>query len=163
MHSNMNINMDANKLVHSKQTNNEQTNKDVWAFKKRTLNHLISHNVHHINHNKGIKIKWQGIDLHRFSFLLSQRSLISSVFIDFNDMTRAQYRVDDPSACTTAWHRILMLLMSWPAENKRHNSTQKNMFFMDTSWPLHGVHFAAFQLRPYPIFRNTALSLKEKS
>ena len=36
-------------------TNNEQTNnKDVWAFKKRTLNQLISQNVHHINHNKGI-------------------------------------------------------------------------------------------------------------
>ena len=27
MHSNMNINMDSNKLVHCKQTNNEQTNK----------------------------------------------------------------------------------------------------------------------------------------
>ena len=39
----------------SKQTTNKQTNKDVWAFKKRTLNHLISQNVHHINHNKGIK------------------------------------------------------------------------------------------------------------
>ena len=117
----------------SKQTTNKQTNKDVWASKKRTLNHLISHKVHHINHNKGIKMKWQGLDLHRFSSLLSQGSLISSVFIDINDMTRAQYRVDDPSACTTAWHRILMLLMSWPAENKRHNSTQKNMFFMDTS------------------------------
>ena len=76
MHSNMNINMDSNKRVHCKQTNNEQTNKqtnkDVWAFKKRTLNHLISHNVHHINHNKGIKMKWQGLDLHRFSCLLSQ-------------------------------------------------------------------------------------------
>ena len=37
MHSNMN--MDKNKRVHCKQTNNEQTkltNKDVWAFKKRT-------------------------------------------------------------------------------------------------------------------------------
>ena len=55
MHSNMNINMDSNKRV--KQINNEQTNKDVWAFKKRTLNHLISQNVHHINHNKGIN-KW---------------------------------------------------------------------------------------------------------
>ena len=40
------------------------------------------------------------------------------MFIDVNDMIKAQYRVDDPSACTTAWHRILMLLMSWPAENK---------------------------------------------
>ena len=29
------------------------------------------------------------------------------MFIDFNDMIKAQYRVDDPSACTTAWHRIL--------------------------------------------------------
>ena len=51
--------MDSNKRVHCKQTNNEQTNKerkkDVWAFKKRTLNHLISQNVHHINHNKGIQ------------------------------------------------------------------------------------------------------------
>ena len=55
MHSNMNINMDSNKRVHCKQTNNEQTNKHVWAFKKRTLNHLISQNVHHINHNEGIK------------------------------------------------------------------------------------------------------------
>ena len=96
----------------SKQTTNKQTNKDVWAFKKRTLNHLISHNVHHINHIKGIKMKWQGLDLYRFSCLLSQGSLISSVFIDFSDMTRAQYRVDDPSSCTTAWHCILMLLMS---------------------------------------------------
>ena len=158
MHSNMNINMDSNKRV--KQINNEQTNKDVWAFKKRTLNHLISQNVHHINHNKGIN-KWscRGLICMDFHALLSQGSLISSVFIDFNDMTRAQYRVDDPSACTTAWHRVLMLLMSWPAENKRHDSTQKNMLFMDSSWLLHGVHFAAFQLRPYPIFRNTALSL----
>ena len=47
--------MDSNKRVQYKQTNNKQTNKDVWAFKKRTLNHLISQNVHHINHNKGIK------------------------------------------------------------------------------------------------------------
>ena len=31
MHSNMNINMDS-----SKQTTNKQTNKHVWAFKKRT-------------------------------------------------------------------------------------------------------------------------------
>ena len=39
MPSNMNINMDSNKHVHCKQTNNEQniqTNKDVWAFEKRT-------------------------------------------------------------------------------------------------------------------------------
>ena len=36
MHSNMNINMDSNKRVH-KQTNNKQTNKYVWAFKKMTL------------------------------------------------------------------------------------------------------------------------------
>ena len=35
VHSNMNINMDSNKRVH-KQTNNKQTNKHVWAFKKRT-------------------------------------------------------------------------------------------------------------------------------
>ena len=35
MHSNMKINMDSNKRVH-KQTNNKQTNKHVWAFKKRT-------------------------------------------------------------------------------------------------------------------------------
>ena len=35
MHSNMNINMDSSKRVH-KQTNNKQTNKHVWAFKKRT-------------------------------------------------------------------------------------------------------------------------------
>ena len=49
-------------------------------------------------------------------------------------------------------------LTSWEKKD-RHNSTQKNMFFMDSS--LHGVHFAAFQLRPYPIFRNTALSLME--
>ena len=58
------------------------------------------------------------------------------MFIDVNDMIKAQYRVDDPSARTTTWHRILMLLMSWPAENKRHNSTQGNMFFIDSSWPL---------------------------
>ena len=59
-------------------------------------------------------MKWKGLDLRGFSCLLSQGSLISSMFIDrdFNDMIKAQYRVDDPSACTTAWHRILMLLMS---------------------------------------------------
>ena len=48
-HANMNINTDSNKRVHCKQTINEQTNKqtnkDVWAFKKRTLNHLISQNI----------------------------------------------------------------------------------------------------------------------
>ena len=37
VHSNLNINMDSNKRVH-KQTNNNnnQTNKHVWVFKKRT-------------------------------------------------------------------------------------------------------------------------------
>ena len=35
MHSNMNINTDSNKHVHCKRTN-IQTNKDVWAFEKRT-------------------------------------------------------------------------------------------------------------------------------
>ena len=35
VHSNVNINMDSNKRVH-KQTNNKETNKHVWAFKKRT-------------------------------------------------------------------------------------------------------------------------------
>ena len=110
MHSNMNINMDSNKRVHCKQTNNKQTNKDVWAFKKRTQTINLTERSPHEQRHK--KMKWQGLDLHRFSCLLSQESLISSVFIDFNDITRAQYRVDDPSACTTAWHRILMLLMS---------------------------------------------------
>ena len=32
MHSNMNINMDSNKLVHCKQTNNEQTNKQTKMY-----------------------------------------------------------------------------------------------------------------------------------
>ena len=39
----------------SKQTTNKQTKKDVWAFNKSPLNHLISQNVHHISHNKGIQ------------------------------------------------------------------------------------------------------------
>ena len=136
MHSNMNINMDSNKRVH-KQTHNKQTNKHVWAFKKKDSNHLISQNVHHINHNKDIN-KWSGrglicMDFHPYchrDLWFHQCSLIS------NDMIKAQYLVDDPSAGTTAWHRILMLLMSWPAENKRHNPTQKDMFFIDSSWPL---------------------------
>ena len=57
MHSNMNINMDSNKHVHCKQTTNEQTYKQtkMYGHLKRGLNHLISQNVHHINHNKGIK------------------------------------------------------------------------------------------------------------
>ena len=157
----------------SKQTTNKQTNKDVWAFKKRTLNHLISQNVHHINHNKGIKkLSGRGlicIDFHAYchrDLWFHQCSLISNFqWYDQCSVSGGRPRevtsLDDPSACTTARHRILMLLMSWPAENKRHDSTQMNMFFMDSSWPLHGVHFAAFQLRPYPIFRNTALSLME--
>ena len=38
MHSNMNINMDSNKRVHCKQTNNEQTNKDdMYGHLKRGL------------------------------------------------------------------------------------------------------------------------------
>ena len=41
-------------------------------------------------------MKWQGLDLHGFLCLLSQGSLISSMFIDFNDMIRAQYRVVRP-------------------------------------------------------------------
>ena len=32
MHSNMNINMDSNKRVHCKQTNNEQTNKQTNMY-----------------------------------------------------------------------------------------------------------------------------------
>ena len=86
-HSNMNINMDSNKRVHCKQTNNEQTNKDVWAFKKRTLNHLISQNVHHINHNKGInKLSGRGlicIDFHAYchrDLWFHQCSLISMIW-----------------------------------------------------------------------------------
>ena len=42
-----------------KQTNNKQINTHVWAFKKRNSNHLISQNVHHINHNNHIN-KWSG-------------------------------------------------------------------------------------------------------
>ena len=113
----------------------------MYGHLKRGLLTISSHRTFTIlTTTKAYKIKWQGLDLHGFlclSCLLSQGSLISSVFIALNDMTRAQYRVDYPSACTTAWHRILMLLMSWPAENKRPNSTQKNMFFLDSSWPLH--------------------------
>ena len=56
-------------------------------------------------------MKWQGFNLHGFSCLLSQKSLISSMFIDFNDMIKAQY-LACTKACTTAWHRILMRLMS---------------------------------------------------
>ena len=120
----------------SKQTTNKQTNKqtNMYGHLKRGLKPLISQN--HINHNKdtnevaGAWFAWI------FMLIVTGRSLISSMFIDFNDMIRAQYRVDDPSACTTAWHRILLLLMSWPAEHKRHNSTQKNMFFIDSSWAL---------------------------
>ena len=41
-------------------------------------------------------MKWQGLDLHGFSCLLSQGSLILLMFIDFNEMIRAQYRVDHP-------------------------------------------------------------------
>ena len=51
-----------------------------------------------------LQMTWQGLDLHGFSCLLSQGSLILSMFINFNDMIKAQYRVDVPSACTTAWH-----------------------------------------------------------
>ena len=37
MHSNMNINMDStNMCTVSKQTTNKHTNKDLWAFEKRT-------------------------------------------------------------------------------------------------------------------------------
>ena len=59
MHSNMNINMDSDKLVHCKQTNiraNKRTNKDVWAFRMEDSKEiLISQNVHDMNHNKGIQ------------------------------------------------------------------------------------------------------------
>ena len=135
-----------------------ENKKTCMGIKTEDSNHLISQNIHHINHNKGIN-KWSGrgliwIDFHAYC----NRDL--SVSFDVSDMTRAQYRVDDPSACTTAWYHILMLL-NWPAKNKIHNSTQKNMFFIDSSWPLHGVNFATFQLRTYPIFWNTALSLME--
>ena len=73
----------------------------------------------------------------------------------------SDYRVDDRRACTTAWHRILMLLMSWPAENKRHNSTQKNMFFIDSSWPLVFILqlfnwdlIPYFEILPFPRWHN---------
>ena len=36
-------------------------------------------------------MKWQGLDLHGFLCLLSQGSLISSMFIDFNDMIRGAF------------------------------------------------------------------------
>ena len=73
-------------------TSKQTTNKlHVWAFKKRDSNHLISQNVHHINHKKDINkwsdrglicmdfqklMKWQELDLHGFACLLSQGSLI---------------------------------------------------------------------------------------
>ena len=138
MHSNMNINTDSNKRVH-KQTNNKQTNKqtNMYGHLRRWLKPLISQNVHHINHNKDHKqmkwqgldlhgfsqMKWQGLDLHGISCLLSQGSLISSIVIDFNDMIKAQYRVDVPSACTTAWHRILTLLIWWADQPRTKDIT----------------------------------------
>ena len=54
MHSNMSINMDSNKFVHCKQTNNKETKKQTcMGISKEDSNHLISQNVHLINHNKG--------------------------------------------------------------------------------------------------------------
>ena len=53
MHSNMKINMDIKTNVVHKQTNNKQTN-NMYGHLKEDSNHLISQNVHHINHNKDI-------------------------------------------------------------------------------------------------------------
>ena len=114
MHSNIKINMDSNKRVH-KQTNNKQTN--MYGHLIEDANHLISQNVHHINHNKDIN-KWSDrglicMDFHKINevagawfawiFMLIVTGIVDFImFIDVNDMIKAQYRMDDPSACTTA-------------------------------------------------------------
>ena len=100
----LNINMYSNKRVH-KQTNNKQTN--MCGHLKEDSNHLISQN--HINHNKDTNDVAGGLICMDF-YAHCQGSLISSMFIDFNNMIRAQYRVDDPSAFITT--PCLMLLMS---------------------------------------------------
>ena len=137
----------------------------MYVHLKRGLWTIISQNyVHHIdiNHNKGIKMKWQGLVLHRFSCLLSQGSLISSVFVDFNDMTRAQYRVDDPNLCLH--HRLaphphdVDELTSW--EQKTYPVTPHKRTC--SLWTLHdhcmvfvlqlfnGDLFRYFEILPFP-------------
>ena len=91
MHSNMNINMDSNKRVH-KQTNNKQTS--MYAFETELkpfnltepsqANPCKSSPCHFICYRHK-QMKWQGLDLHGFSYLLSQGYLILSMFIDFNE------------------------------------------------------------------------------
>ena len=153
MHSNMKINMDSNKRVH-KQTNNKQTNKQtcmgIWI---EDANHLISQNVHHINHNKDInKLSDRGLicmDFHKINEVAGAWfawifMLIVTGIVDFINVHWCQWHdqgsvSDGRPKCLhhrAAWHHILMMLMSWPAENKRHNSTQRNMFFINSSWPL---------------------------
>ena len=76
-------NKQTNKFVY-KQSNNKQTDQQTCMhghLKLEDSNHLISH---YVNHNRDIdQMKWQGLDLHGFPCLLSQRSLISSMFIAF--------------------------------------------------------------------------------
>ena len=159
-----------------KQTNkrtNKQTDKDVWAFKTRTLNHLISQNVHHINYNKGNKkLSGRGlicIDFHAYchrDLWFHQCSLISMIW--------AQYRVDDPGRWPPWTTQVpapppgTASSCCWWADQLRtkdmtpHKRTCSLWTLHDHCWHCkHGVHFAAFQLRPYPIFRNSALSLIE--
>ena len=101
MHSNMNINMDSNKRVH-KQTNNKQTSMYAWAFKNRTQTIYSHRTFTHVFVKDNKQMKWQGFDLHGYPMFI-----VTGIFDFINVhwfqlMIRAQYRVDDPSACTTA-------------------------------------------------------------
>lgn len=45
-------------------------------------------------------------------------------------------------------------MIGCPDENQKHNSTQKNRFFNDSSRLASGVLFASFEMRIYPRYFN---------
>ena len=139
----------------SKHTTNKQTH--MYGHLKRGLNHLISQNVHHINHNKDIN-KWSDrglicMDFHAYchrDLWFHQCSLISMTWSRLSIGWTTQVPAPPPGTPSSCF--------SWADQLRTnditpHKRTCSYWLFMTT-----GVHFATFQLRPYPIFWNTALS-----
>ena len=100
----------------------------------------------HINHNKGIQNEVAGA---WFAWIFMLIMLIFTGIYNFINVhwfqwhDQAQYRVDDPNACTTAWHRILTL---WWADQLRtkHQTPHKRTCSL---WTLHDHCIMVFILQ----------------
>ena len=147
VHSNLNINMDSNKRVHKQTNNNKQTN--MYGHLKRGLKPLISQNINHNKDTNEVAGAW-------FAWIFM---LIVTGIFDFINVHWFHWPWSGLSIGWTTQEPApppgTTSSCCWADQLRTKDITpHKGTCSLLTSF----VHFATFQLRPYPIFWNTALS-----